>query len=1837
MAMRLPRLFGRTSVPLCLCALLPAAAGAQTTVANEAELRQALSLASAGDTIRFANNITLTSDLPSVAVDLTIDGATFTLSGANQFRGLTVAAFSAVGAGLLPVNVTIQNLTIANTVARGGNGGDGLDGGGGGGAGLGGAIYVASQATVTLNNVSVLSSSAIGGAGGASAGVAGGGGGGGLGGAGGPGGGGGGGFGNAAAGGGASGGFGILTGDLPPTNGGGGAATAFGGNGGGVGGGVAVSGFGGFGGYGGGGGGGASGGAGGAANLGSGFGGGGGGGAFGAGGGGFGGGGGGTISGTANPANGGFAGGTGATGGGAGGGGGGALGGAIFVESGGSLLVDGALTINGSNVTAGPGGTGATGGAAFASGIFLDGSGTLTFAPGPGETVFIGDTIADTEGVIGPSDVPSWDLFKDGAGTLVLSGVNQYAGGTQVVAGTLSIASDANLGVPGAPLILRSLSTLLLGGSDTFARSLFLSGSSGGSPTINVGAGVNAAWSGVIDEEVPTPLQVTGGGTLALTNTGNRYSGGTIVAGGSTVVVNDDAVLGAAMAPVTLGDAVSSGTLGVAPGASITSSRDVSIGAGGGLFDVPGASSLALGGQITGPGALGKAGAGTLVLSGANSYAGGTQVLAGTLRAGAAGVFGTGRMDVRSGATLDLNNFSQTVGSIAGAGAITLGSATLTSGTDDTSTTFSGAIGGAGVLVKTGTGALTLTGANTYAGGTFVSQGTLIGNSTSLQGDIQNGGIVEFNQAAGGTYAGVMSGTGSMTKSGGGALTLLGANTFTGGTTISGGTLIGNAASLQGNILNHAALQFDQAAPGTYAGVISGIGTFRKVGPGTLTLAASNTFTGLASIDAGVLRAGAVNVFSATAPVAIAAGAAFDLAGFNQTVGTISGAGNITLGAATLTTGGDDASATLSGAISGTGSLVKNGAGALTLLGANTYSGGTVVSGGSLIGNTTSLQGDFVNHAAVTFEQGTNGTYAGSMSGSGSVTKNGAGTLTLTGLNTYTGGTTINGGTVVGSSGSLQGQITNNSLLVFNQVASATFAGSVGGSGNLQKLGPGTLTFASANSVAGVMTISQGVLRAGAPDVFSSGGSIAIGAGATLDLNGFSHTLNRVSGAGNIALGSAVLTTGTDGGSATLAGAISGSGSLVKAGRGTLTLLGANTYSGGTSVTAGSLVGTSTSLQGNIVNDGRVVFDQGFNGTYGGSTSGSGILEKAGSGTLTLTGTHTHTGGTLISNGVLVATPANLGGTIVNDGALILGAAADSTLNGTLGGRGSLIKSGAGTLTLDGSHAFSGTTAVSEGTLALNGSLGGGVSVAPGAVFRANGAVLGALDVNGSLIVPAAGTLLASVAGGPLGATAGDRLNTPPALTVVGNFVAGPGSTLALPIGPGPNPSILVGGAAALNGTRLDATPLELGAQRNLSFLALTALDGLSVANTAVATQNPLLISSLTQDGGSLYVTMLNLGVSLATAAGPAYSSVGAAIDRMKSDLSGDRGVVIRELLALRDDQFEDALRAISGELHASNRHITIRSSEMFTDLIRSEMTEREHEAGEDSRGWGGERVRWFGQYAREHTSFDPRDGALGGTADLSDGAGGFEFRLGDRFLVGGGGGFGFGSLALDGLTAASDFSAPRAFGLFGFKPKAFSLRAGGSFSRSKTKSTRAIVIIATLPPELGGAPFSGGIDREAQADEVTVQDDQWSEYADNQDFGTYRLDYMVGIRRAKFDRDGFIETGADALGLRSVGETMKLTDVDVKTYLWRRKGNTRPYLETLIRRSSGLQATIPVEFAADGNSDFEAAGLPIGQNSFAGRAGVTFVRRIGAFTFEYRFRKTSGQTTQAGDFRFRF
>ena len=458
---------------------------------------------------------------------------------------------------------------------------------------------------------------------------------------------------------------------------------------------------------------------------------------------------------------------------------------------------------------------------------------------------------------------------------------------------------------------------------------------------------------------------------------------------------------------------------------------------------------------------------------------------------------------------------------------------------------------------------------------------------------------------------------------------------------------------------------------------------------------------------------------------------------------------------------------------------------------------------------------------------------------------------------------------------------------IFNTTGGlVTLGGGVSGTGGLTKIGAGILELTGSSSYLGPTTVAEGTLRAGAPNVFGMSQPLILKAGTVVDMSGFAQTVGSIGGDGAIRLGPATLTAGGDGSSSVFAGTISGSGSLVKTGSGRLLLSGANTYTGGTSVFGGSLVGNTASLQGNILNNALVQFDQNNDGTYAGSMSGSGALAKTGAGVLTLSGANTYTGGTLISGGSIVGTVQSLRGIIVNNSNLIFGGAADGLFAGTLAGTGGLVKTGTGTLALSGSQLSTGLFTVGQGTLALNGSYAGSMTVLPGATLRVNGSILGSLNLAGTLFaVPQVTTQIGTSTGAGFAAQSGDGLVTPSFLTIGQGLTANTGSVMDFFVGPGATPTILVGGTAALNGTRLQLTAPSIGNARSASFLALTALNGLSLTNSEVVTGDPTIVPVVKQDRNSLVITLLNFNVPLQSVGG---GGVAAALDRSKFGLTGD-------------------------------------------------------------------------------------------------------------------------------------------------------------------------------------------------------------------------------------------------------------------------------------------------------------------------------------------------------------
>ncbi|EAS2682289.1 AIDA autotransporter-like protein ShdA, partial [Salmonella enterica] len=772
----------------------------------------------------------------------------------------------------------------------------------------------------------------------------------------------------------------------------------------------------------------------------------------------------------------------------------------------------------------------------------------------------------------------------------------------------------------------------------------------------------------------------SGDKTLTLSGA-NSYTGGTIISGGTLVATNVDAL--------GTGDVIDNATLELNTG---------------GDFD----------NAISGSGQVVKSGDDTLALSGANSYSGATTISGGTLIAANVNALGTGAIDNRASLLLDASGqftvtdlTTESGGNTEIGAGSTLQATTLTQKSDSTLTInldsntadpvihAASQVSLAGTLDITGVGdVLDSDPASTDDLDTF----TLIASDKTIAGDFEKltvagmdadladfitvdgriddtGKQYELTTAltwyadrddavtdahgtfnltnADGSFAvntvlenvdatlDPASATGwdgtSLIKQGAGTLILNAENTYTGGTTISGGTLVAtNVDALgSGDVTDDATLELNTG--GTFDNAISGSGQVVKSGDETLTLSGTNTYSGGTLISGGTLVASNV-----------------------EALGTGDVTDNATL---EMNTGGD-----FINNIGGTGRVEKSGDDALTLSGSNTYTGGTTINDGTLIATSVDAlgSGDVTNNAVL--ELNTGGDFINNIGGTGRVEKSGDETLTLSGSNTYTGGTLISGGTLVATNVEAlgTGDVTDNAVLELN--TGGDFINNIGGTGRVEKSGDDTLTLSGSNSYTGGTLISGGTLVATNVDALGSGD---VTDNATLELN-------------------------TGG---TFDNAISGSGQVVKSGDETLTLSGANSYTGGTLISSGTLVANDVNALGTGDVTDNAVLELNTGGDFDNAISGSGQVVKSGDETLTLSGANSYTGGTLISGGTLVATSVEaLGSGDVTDNA-VLELNTGGTFDNAISGSGQVVKSGDKTLTLSGANSYTGGTTISGGTL----------------------------------------------------------------------------------------------------------------------------------------------------------------------------------------------------------------------------------------------------------------------------------------------------------------------------------------------------------------------------------------------------------------------------------------------------------------------------------------------------------------------------------------------------------
>ncbi len=821
----------------------------------------------------------------------------------------------------------------------------------------------------------------------------------------------------------------------------------------------------------------------------------------------------------------------------------------------------GTLTINSSNSYTVSGGSRlqmdvASGSAAI--NILSSGSPTVSAAVRLSDNTIIthsGSGLFTLSGVVSETGGAK-SLTHAGTGTTLLSGSNSFSGGLTINSGTVRFGNNnangsgtltLNGGTVEASGGARTLNESVTVGGDFAvggANNLTLSGSmglGGSARTVTVSNTGLTTFSGVISG-VGGSLVKEGAGTLLLSNN-NSFSGGLTLNTGTVQFGNDNAAgsgtltlnggtIEASGGARSLNEAVTvGGNFAVGGANNLTLSGNMSLGSSARTVTVTNTGVTTFSGIVSGSGGLTKAGAQTLVLSANNTYTGATTVNAGTLRAGVAGTaFGSNSavtMANVSSATLDLNSFNTSIGSLAGGGGsggnVTLGSATLTTGGDNTSTSYGGVISGTGGLTKTGSGSQTLTGSNSYTGVTTINGGVLsvsdlanggsnsnIGASGSGAANLViNGGTLQYTGSGSNSNRSFTIGTGGATldASGSGSMNL----TQTGALAYSGSgnrtlTLTGTSTAV-----NNISADIGNGPGGTTSIIKDGSGTWQISGDNTLTGSVTIN-NGLLQMNSNTINGGVPGAFN----VGDGIGAADSAIGRNFQEGQVSNTSTVSvfsdgywdINAAAYPNKAGNATwkeetvgqiNLYGGHIStgATGSLNINAA--LPGVGISSFSnpqtalidatGGQVVLGNSTASLTRTIS---VEDGASTTDLEIRGRIANSVDGTGAgssgITKTGDGRLSMTGTeaNTYTGATTVNGGTL--------------------ELAKSSGVTSIAGSAITVNSG-GTLLLGNNNQIndAANLTLNSGTLSTG-------------------DTVGFSETLGTLtlSGTSSIDLGTAV-------------------------------------------------------------------------------------------------------------------------------------------------------------------------------------------------------------------------------------------------------------------------------------------------------------------------------------------------------------------------------------------------------------------------------------------------------------------------------------------------------------------------------------------------------------------------------------------------------------------------------------------------------------------------------------------------------------------------------------------
>jgi autotransporter-associated beta strand protein len=835
-------------------------------------------------------------------------------------------------------------------------------------------------------------------------------------------------------------------------------------------------------------------------------------------------------------------------------------------------------------------------------------------------------------------------------------------------------------------------------------------------------AGTNVAWTNANDA-----IFAGADGTYAI----NLAAGVTVVNGvtgtGGLRFLNSGYTLSAAgTQTIQVGNAVSPGFVSVAAGKSATIGSNVTVWSnitgqplsvdGGGTLNVGGAGTTNA--RLTNNNQLILRGGLTLNV-GENGTAAGTQFVVGGDTSGATLNVNGANASVSTQSTSTQTNFI--VGNAAATVVVTLTNGTITNLSPGTNATTPNS----GVRFGP-TSAAATNGTFNLDGGTLTAARIYEGNTSAVSTFNFNGGTLKVTP---GTFASSSNATTNYMSGLDNAFVK------------EGGAIIDtNAQNITiGQVLKH-------------GGVAAIDGGLIKRGAGSLRLASAATYTGLTDVQAGTLVLGVANAIPSGNAVQVSGGT-LDVANA-ATVGTVTVAGGGTIsGVASLTGSAYDLrSGTVSATLAGTASATKTTGDAVTLAGTQTYTGPTAVNAGTL--NVTGSLTSAITVASGAKLGGEGVTTGNVVLGAGSAIAFDPSTTGATDHFRSTGNIDTTGGAtnkifVSGTTG-----VPSGSTAVVMQGASITSNGisdfKLGSRGSLS-LTATQLTF-TAGSAANVKWKGANATNPSFWEINGAPQNFTLAGVDDVYFEADNVTFDDTAASFNVAIQGTEVRPGSvlvdnSANAYTISGVIAGSTGLTKTGSNRLTLVGSQTYTGGTTINGGTLrLGNGTSagsVVGAITNNGTLEVDAGTaNNTFASDVAGTGSFVKSGAGTTTITGANTYAGSTTISAGTLQVgnggTVGNIGaGPVVNNGSLVLNRSDSQTFSNPISGSGSLVKQGAGILTLSGANSYDGATTLSDGLLVVtnNSALGsavGGTTVVGTRAIGLSGGVTVAEPITGA-------------------------------------------------------------------------------------------------------------------------------------------------------------------------------------------------------------------------------------------------------------------------------------------------------------------------------------------------------------------------------------------------------------------------------------------------------------------------------------------------------------------------